>query len=339
MPVLGDEKRPGEATTRDAAVVVQDLYKDFPAARRPRRESRTEGAPTRGKAVNGITLQARRGEITAVLGANGAGKSTTLSCAQGLMRPTSGFVRLLGTDPWGAGPELRARVGIMLQDGGLPQAIRPIPLLKHVASMYETPADLEALIERLGINGFDGTPVRRLSGGQKQRVAMAAALVGGPEVLFLDEPSAGLDPQSRKVVFDLIRELRDEGTCIVLTTHLMDDAQRLADYVYIVDAGQNVVEGRVHELLSPEYSGQRARFTVSQSGLSLTNLFPESLSQGLELRETQHGTYELSGPIRPEHLVYLTKSWERSGELPLNFELTSKSLEDLFLEVSGSDVR
>lgn len=322
----------------DAAVVV-DLRKDFPVARGPRRRSDAESSERTVTAVDGISLRARRGEVTAVLGANGAGKSTTLACAQGLLRPTSGRVRLLGQDPADAGPDLRARVGIMLQEGGLPQAIRPIPLLRHVASMYRNPVDLDGLIHRLGIDTFDRTTIRRLSGGQRQRVAMAAALVGGPEVLFLDEPSAGLDPQSRRVVFDLIRQLRDEGTGIVLTTHLMDDAQRLADYVYIVDGGRNVVEGRVEELLSAGYNGQTLRFTVSVQGLSLEDLFPESSAKGLELREDRGGAYELTGPLTPDHLVRLTRLWETWDELPSSFELKPRSLEDLFLDVSGREIR
>lgn len=323
----------------EAAVVVDDLRKEFPVARGPRRNSATGSPAGTVTAVDGISLRARRGEVTAVLGANGAGKSTTLACAQGLIRPTAGRVRLLGEDPAEAGPSLRARVGIMLQEGGLPQAIRPIPLLKHVASMYQNPLDLDGLIHRLGIDTFDRTAIRRLSGGQRQRVAMAAALVGDPEVLFLDEPSAGLDPQSRRVVFDLIRELRDEGTGIVLTTHLMDDAQRLADYVYIVDGGRNVVEGRVEELLSTGYNGQTLRFTVSAQGLSIADLFSESLGNGLELREERGGAYELTGPLTPDHLVRLAELWKSWDELPSSFDLKPRSLEDLFLDVSGRSIR
>src|SRR5688572_1790930 len=201
------------------------------------------------RVVSGVSLVAGRGEVTALLGANGAGKTTTIECAQGLQRRTGGTITLLGQDPGNAGADLRSRVGVMLQEGGLPPSTRPLPLLRHIAGMYRNPRPLDELVDRLGIDAFSRTTVRRLSGGQKQRLALAAALIGRPEVLFLDEPSAGLDPQSRQLVFELIGELRDSGMGIILTTHLMDDAQRLADYVYIIDAGRNVAEGTVQELL------------------------------------------------------------------------------------------
>lgn len=335
-----DHRRPASPSEADPALLVEDLRKDFPLSRGARRRTPSDSEKSASfRAVDGISLRAEHGKVTALLGANGAGKSTTLACAQGLQKPTSGTVRLLGQDPWSAGPALRARVGIMLQDGGLPQAIRPIPLLRHVASMYENPADLDALVDRLGIGSFDRTSIRRLSGGQKQRVALAAALMGNPEVLFLDEPSAGLDPQSRRVVFELVREVKEAGTCIVLTTHLMDDAQRLADEVYIVDEGRNVVEGQVETLLSSTQDRQTLRFSVSTHGVDLEDLFPASLADGLTLREEHAGSYELSGTIRPEHVAHLARSWESKNELPTLLELKPRNLEDLFLDISGRTIR
>ena len=162
------------------------------------------------RVVSGLSLVAERGQVTALLGANGAGKTTTIECAQGLQQAYRREVSASSAqDPDTAGAGLRARVGVMLQDGGLPPSARPIPLLNHVASLYADPWPVAELVSRLGIDSFSRTSVRRLSGGQKQRLALAAALVGGPEALFLDEPSAGLDPQSRQLVFDLIAELRD----------------------------------------------------------------------------------------------------------------------------------
>ncbi|MCY1158099.1 MAG: transporter ATP-binding protein, partial [Citricoccus sp.] len=150
--------------------------------------------------LRGVDFQARAGQVTALLGPNGAGKTTTLTIAQGLDRPDAGTVELLGRDPWRAGSALRSRVGVMLQDGGLPPSATPARLLAHVASLYRAPADMAALVERLGIGEFAGRDIRRLSGGQRQRVALAAALAGRPRVVFLDEPSAGLDPVSRQLV-------------------------------------------------------------------------------------------------------------------------------------------
>ncbi len=157
-------------------------------------------------------------------------------------------VRVLGTDPWHAGADHRARVGVMLQDGGLPNSARPLPLLRHLRSLYAAPAPLDDLVGRLGIGGFATTAVRRLSGGQKQRVALAAALVGRPEVAFLDEPSAGLDPHARLDVWDLVREVADAGAAVVLTTHSFEEAERLADHIVVVAAGRVVAQGSLAEV-------------------------------------------------------------------------------------------
>ncbi len=292
------------------------------------------------RVVSGLSLVAERGQVTALLGANGAGKTTTLECAQGLQKRTGGSISLLGADPDTAGADLRSRVGVMLQDGGLPPSARPIPLLRHVAGMYQKPMNVDALVERLGINQFSRTSVRRLSGGQKQRLALAAALVGNPEILFLDEPSAGLDPQSRQMVFDLIAELRDAGMGIVLTTHLMDDAERLADYVYIIDGGHNVVEGTVAELLQHDHAGDsaitdRTLYFDAPGGLD----FAGALGPGLQLTETRSGSYSITGAITPKDLALLTAWWAEQNIMPASLRLEARSLEDVFLDISGRDLR
>lgn len=311
------------------SLVIEGLLKDFGPV--PALDGRMV------RVLNGISLKANPGAVTTLLGSNGAGKSTTLACAQGLLRPDGGKVSLLGEDPYGASPALRSRVGVMLQDGGLPPSLRPIPLLRHVASLYQRPADINALIERLGINEFSNTSIRRLSGGQKQRVALAAALAGNPEVIFLDEPSAGLDPQSRQVVFDLITELRDAGLCIVLTTHLMEDAQRLSDYVYIIDDGINVAQGTVTELtarVSHESTGQAVTFSADPA-LAL----PE-LAGHLLLLEHTPGQYRLEGVREANDLASLTAWWARESILPQSLSMQPRSLEDVFLEIAdkGNDV-
>ncbi len=209
------------------AVNVGDLAKRF-------------GATT---ALQGMTWAARHGQVTAMLGPNGAGTTTSIECAEGLQRPDSGEVRVLGVDPWRAGPDHPASVGVMLQDGGLPNGTKPVRLLRHLAAFHQSPADVDALVDRLGIGAFGGTTVRRLSGGQKQRVALAAALVGRPQVAFLDEPTAGLDPHARLDVWDLVRETRDTGCAVIVTTHSFEEAQRLADHIVIVHRGRVVAEG------------------------------------------------------------------------------------------------
>jgi ABC-2 type transport system ATP-binding protein len=324
------------------ALSIERLVKEFPVRRR---RSRRPGGPgaTRADAVhavNDLSLTARHGEITALLGPNGAGKTTTLECAQGLQRPSAGTVRLLGQDPWRAGPDLRARVGVMLQDGGLPQAVRPLELLRHVASLYRSPRDMDELVELLGINGFDRTVVRRLSGGQRQRVALAAALAGNPEVLFLDEPSAGMDPQSRNIVFDLVQQLRREGVCIILTTHLLDDAQRLADQVYIVDHGRVMAQGSVAELVAPG---------ADAPAVLVLTLAPEQLGAGPfpwdgpgfeDVRTSRAGrTVTLTGALTPPMLEAVTRWFTTTGTMPESLSLQPRTLEDVFLDISGREIR
>ena len=203
-------------------------------------------------ALDGASWQAATGAVTAVLGPNGAGKTTMVECCEGLRRPDAGAVRVLGTDPWNASPAHRARVGVMLQDGGLPASARPLRLLRHLAAMYAAPAALDPIVQRLGIDRFADTTVRRLSGGQRQRVALAAALVGRPEVAFLDEPSAGLDPHARLDVWELVRSLADDGAAVVLTTHSFEEAERLADHIVVVAAGVVVAEGSLQDVTGGE---------------------------------------------------------------------------------------
>ena len=194
-------------------------------------------------ALDGASWSAPTGAVTAVLGPNGAGKTTAVECAVGLRRPDAGSVTVLGVDPATAGAEHRARVGVMLQSGGLPNGTRPLRLLEHLAHLYADPADVGETARRLGIHDFARTTVRRLSGGQKQRLALAAALLGRPDVLFLDEPAAGLDPHGRLDVWDIVEEQRDRGVTVVVTTHSFEEAERLADHLVIMSAGRTVAAG------------------------------------------------------------------------------------------------
>ncbi|TWD14779.1 ABC-2 type transport system ATP-binding protein [Marihabitans asiaticum] len=193
--------------------------------------------------VDGATFSAQRAEITCVLGPNGAGKTTTIECLEGLQRPDGGSVRVLDADPWHAGAAHRARVGVMLQDGGLPQSVTPQRLLAHLDRLYSGTTLLAELSEQLELSPFARTPVRRLSGGQRQRVALAAALLARPDVAFLDEPSAGLDPHAQREVHALLRRTADDGAALVVTTHSFTEAERLADRLVIMHRGTVVAEG------------------------------------------------------------------------------------------------
>ncbi len=196
--------------------------------------------------LDDLTLQARPGALTAVLGPNGAGKTTLVRCCTGLVIPRSGRVVVLGERA--GSPAAAARVGLMPQSTGAWSGIRAGELLRYLSSLYADPQPYRALVERLGLGSFLDTPYRRLSGGQQQAVNLAGALVGRPELVFLDEPTSGMDPHARRATWEVLRELRAAGVAIVLTTHAMEEAEALADQVFIVDDGRVVVAGTVPEL-------------------------------------------------------------------------------------------
>lgn len=194
-------------------------------------------------AVDDCSWRAEAGQVTALLGPNGAGKTTTVECGVGLRRPTSGRLVVLGREgPAARTPAHRAEVAVMLQDGGLPGGARPLAVLRHLARLYPAPLDVPALAERLGITGFARTTVRRLSGGQRQRLALAAALVGRPRLLFLDEPTAGLDTDGRLLVREVLAEQVAAGVAVVLTTHDLDEAARVSNRAVVLAAGRVVAD-------------------------------------------------------------------------------------------------
>jgi len=293
--------------------------------------------------VAGLDLVADAGAVTAVLGPNGAGKTTTVECCEGLRSPDGGTVRVLGLDPVADARALRPRVGVMLQDGGLPTGARAGEVLRHVASMYAAPRDVGELGERLGLGSFARTTVRRLSGGQRQRLALAAAVVGRPEVVFLDEPSAGMDPQSRHAVWDLVRELRDEGTAVVLTTHLMDEAEDLADRVHVVDHGRVIASGSVPELLTPDAQDDRTLRFDATAGLDRAAVVAALDASGepgpWAVFEPQPGSYVVAGPAGPRTLAVLTGWLADHDVLASRLTVGRRTLEDVFLDLTGRHLR
>src|SRR5690606_2262406 len=199
-------------------------------------------------AVAGLSFTAPAGAVTALLGPNGAGKTSTVEICEGFRRADAGTVRVLGMDPVADAARLKPRVGVMLQSGGVPTGARAGEWLRLMASFHARPIAPESLLERLGLASVARTPFRRLSGGQQQRLSLAAAVIGRPEAVFLDEPTAGLDPQARRATWDLVAELRDAGVAVLLTTHYMEEAERLADRVVIIDGGRVVADGSTSEL-------------------------------------------------------------------------------------------
>lgn len=295
--------------------------------------------------VDQLSFTAAAGALTAVLGPNGAGKTTTIECCEGLRHPDRGEIEVLGLNPVTDARELRPRVGVMLQDGGLPTAVRTLEMLKHVSKMYAHPRSVDELTQRLGLASFGRTTVRRLSGGQRQRLALAAAIVGRPEVIFLDEPSAGMDPQSRHAVWDLIRELRSDGASIILTTHLMDEAAQLADDVVIMDVGKVIAQGTVSELTTTS-DAQTLSIELSSS-IPDENL--EELRAVLMRATTSKTEYtvtiprdravQVCGDISPQTLVAMTQ-WCAAQGLQINsLDLGDRTLEDVFLDLTGRNLR
>ncbi len=192
------------------------------------------------RAVDGLGFSVAPGEVFAVLGPNGAGKTTTLEILEGYRAPDAGLARVLGLDPIGDARALKPRIGVMLQQDGLHPGLTAREVLRLYAGFFPDPADPDALLDRVGLRDAARTRCRRLSGGQKRRLALAVAIVGRPELVFLDEPTGGMDPEARLATWALVRELREAGTTVLLTTHLLDEAERLADRVAIVDRGRIV---------------------------------------------------------------------------------------------------
>ncbi|MGH9153775.1 MAG: ABC transporter ATP-binding protein, partial [Acidimicrobiales bacterium] len=191
-------------------------------------------------AVDGVSFDAAAGEVVALLGPNGAGKTSTVEALEGYRRPASGRVRVLGLDPCSQRVALAPSIGVMLQRGGVYPALGALDALRLFASYYPDPDDPGTLLDRVGLTAVAGTRWRRLSGGEQQRLSLALALVGRPSVAFLDEPTAGVDPAGRQAVRAAIAELRDRGACVLVATHELEEAERLADRVVIVDRGRVV---------------------------------------------------------------------------------------------------
>jgi len=288
-------------------------------------------------AVQGLDLTVAAGSLTAVLGPNGAGKTSTIECCEGYRTPDGGSVRVLGLDPIADSAALRPRIGVMLQSGGIYQAIRAMEMLRHVASLYANPLDVDALAERLGLDSCGRTPFRRLSGGQQQRLSLALAVVGRPELVFLDEPTAGLDVQARHATWELIEQLRRDGVTIVLTTHLLDEAERLADTVAIIDAGRVIACDTPQRLADATRGTDSIRFDAP-AGLDLTAL---SLAVAPGCKATEHtpGSYRVDGEVTPDTLAAATAWCASLGIMPRNLAVEQRSLEDVFLDLTGRGLR
>jgi ABC-2 type transport system ATP-binding protein len=288
------------------------------------------------EAVAGLSLRAERGQVTAILGPNGAGKTTTIETCEGYRRADGGTVRVLGLDPVSDAAELRTRVGVMLQSGGVPTSARAGEYLRVQASFYAHPLEPAKVLTALGLTGSARTPYKHLSGGQRQRLGLAAAVIGRPELVFLDEPTAGLDPQARHATWELIEGLRAAGTAVILATHYMEEAERLADHVVIVDHGRVVAAGPPTELTG---SAGQLRFHA-EPNLDLTGLVA-ALPADARAKESPAGHYlvEVTGRVDPQLIALVTAWCAEHGVLARDLQIESRTLEDLFLELTGRDLR
>jgi ABC-2 type transport system ATP-binding protein len=287
-------------------------------------------------AVDGLTLTAGAGQVTAVLGPNGAGKTTTIEVCEGYRRIDSGTVRILGLDPMRAAA-LRPRVGVMLQSGGIPPAVPALEYLKTLSRFHVKPHEPAWLLDIVGLSDIAKTPYKRLSGGQQQRLSLAAAVIGRPELVFLDEPTAGLDPQARHATWDLVSALRHDGVGVVLTTHFMDEAERLADHVVIIDHGRAVAAGSPGQLTG---SAGQLRFRA-EPGLDTDSLLA-ALPPGSAAKESPSGHYLIEvddGVIQPALLAAVTAWCADRSVLPSSLRIESRTLEDVFLELTGRELR
>jgi ABC-2 type transport system ATP-binding protein len=282
-------------------------------------------------AVDGLALAAEAGEVTVVLGPNGAGKTSTVEVLEGLRRRARGRVQVVGLDPATDQRALAGRIGVMLQSGGVHPGIRPLEALRHAAALYPHPLDPGEVLERVGLVGRERRTWRQLSGGEQRRLALGLALVGRPQVAFLDEPTAGVDPQGRAAIREVIRQLRTDGTTVLLATHDLDEAERLADRVVIVDRGRLVASGTPDELMRAG-TGAEVRFGAA-AGLDLDGPSGLATRLGVPVHEAEPGEYVVRAAATPGLVAALT-AWLAERELPLaDLRAGRQRLEDVFLRL------
>ncbi|NJJ03469.1 ABC transporter ATP-binding protein [Corynebacterium coyleae] len=289
------------------------------------------------RAVDGLTFTARRGELLALLGPNGAGKTTTIEMCEGFTTPTSGSIRVLGIDPVTQPQKVRDRIGIMLQGGGSYASLKVREILQLAARYNTNPHDPDWLIELLGLEGVAKTTYRRLSGGQQQRLSLALAMIGRPELIFLDEPTAGMDAQSRLAVWDIIQAMKRDGTTVLLTTHLMDEAETLADDVAIIDHGKLVAQGSPAELTSHEEYPVVAVRTDRELDVHLLN--DELRALGITAEAVSPRRYRILGAGSPAVIEALARSAAQQNVLIRDLSVSHRDLEDVFLDITGRELR
>jgi len=301
------------------------------------------------KAVDGISFKVEAGEIFGMVGPNGSGKTTTIECIEGLRQPDEGEVSVLGLDPWQDVYELRERTGIQLQSANLPRRMRVEEALDLFASFYRYPRDWHPLLERLGLGDKRRAYFSQLSGGQKQRLIVALALINQPEIVFLDELTTGLDPRARHAIWDLVRDIREQGTTVFLTTHFMDEAERLCDRVAILDYGRIIALDTPANLVSQLGMATRIAFQVND----ITGSAQKDGGNGSSAAVFDAGQIGVIDGVRrveqekDQVVVYgqgaglvgaVINSLEVSGVPFQDFRTEQADLEDVFLKLTGREI-
>ncbi len=293
-------------------------------------------------AVDGIDLTAAAGEVLVVLGPNGAGKTSTVETLEGYRRPTAGQVRVLGLDPIADHAHLSGRVGVMLQRGGVYPMLGPRRVLDLFASYYPDAVPADELLDLVGLRAVSGTPWRHLSGGEQQRLSLALALVGRPEVAFLDEPTAGVDPEGRISVRAVVAELKARDVCVVLTTHELGEAEKMADRIIILSAGRVVLEGTPHGLTTG--GGGEGAATTGASIVSFgappaldVTALADAIGPGTSVTETAPGRYrvETSSSAMPA-VTAAVANFLASRGATLTDLVAGRTLEDIYFETVGA---
>jgi ABC-2 type transport system ATP-binding protein len=282
-------------------------------------------------ALRGVTFEIKKGEVFGLLGPNGAGKTTTIEILEGLRQPDAGRVSVCGLDPARESAQLKQKIGAQLQDTVLSDKIRVEEALNLFQSFYEHRTPATMLLDRFGLAEKRHTFFEHLSGGQKQRLSLALALVNDPELVLLDEPTVGLDASLRRDIYALIEQFRREGRTVLLTTHYIEEAERLCDRVAIIDRGQIVALGTPRELV--EHSGHGTRLEVRLARpASVEEL--KQLDGVLDCRETD-GSYFLHAQPPTQAIVALIRFLESQGNTLLDLHISQPSLEDVFVEMTG----
>jgi len=285
-------------------------------------------------AVSDVSFQVNEGEIFGLIGPNGAGKTTTMECVEGVRRPDRGAISILGLDPFRDVYRLQNRIGVQLQQAQLQKRIKVWEAVDLWASLYTKAVDGDRLLEQLGLAGKRSAWFMTLSGGQKQRLFIALALINDPEVVFLDELTTGLDPQSRRAIWELVRGIRDRGKTVLMTTHLMEEAERLCDRVAIVEHGKIIDIGSPEELVRRHCPSRTVELTTD-SALAEERLRTIPSLEIVTRRDSRFTIQGVGGDFVTEVIQCLSENRIRVTD----FRTLLPNLEDVFLKLTGHSIR